>query len=474
MGSSVHHADTSAGRLTITRKNYLISTMTVIGDYVDEEKMSVDSVNIPPRRKKKKKPMSKFVGTTFADLYKLSGDILGEGSSGVVQSCKSVFTGVEYAVKIIEKKPGTFVRRKLLKEIEIYHMCQGQKNITQLVEFFEEDDKVYLVFEKLHGGPLLEHIQRRKFLTESEASNIIRHLAEALMFLHSRGIAHRDLKPDNVLCVSSEDTENVKLCDFDLCSDPVSQQTMTTPTLSTPVGSLEYMAPEVVNTFLDDEELDDYNEDWDDESLRYNKKCDIWSLGVIAYILLCGYAPFQGNCGQFCGWERGDKCNDCQDLLFSNIKQCNVIFPNQQWAGISDQAKDLIKKLLVKDSSIRLTAEQVLSHPWITSQRSTSSVILHTPIMLNQHQESIKKLDEFATKIMEANRALDTTTTCTSGPVDIPAGSLRRPTISFNLTPVNVSNCDLLQRRRRKSKELFSKFLSIDELETDFFMKAIS
>merc|ERR1719481_1132993 len=403
--------------------------MTVI-DYVDEEKMSVDSVNIPPqtRRKKKKKPMSKFVGTTFADLYKLSGDVLGEGSSGVVQSCKSVYTGVEYAVKIIEKRPGTFVRRKLLKEIEIYHMCHGQKNITQLVEFFEEDDKVYLVFEKLHGGPLLEHIQRRKFLTESEASNIIRNLAEALMFLHSRGIAHRDLKPDNVLCVSSDDTENVKLCDFDLCSDL--QQSITTPALSTPVGSLEYMAPEVVNTFLEDDDLDDYSEDYDDESLSYNKKCDIWSLGVIAYILLCGYAPFQGNCGQLCGWERGDKCNECQDLLFSNIKQCNVIFPNQQWAGISDQAKDLIKKL-----------------------------------------------EEVATKIMEANRALETASTCPpSGPIDIPAaGSCqRRPTISFNLSPVNIANCDLLQRRRRKSKELFSKFLSIDELETDFFMKAIT
>merc|ERR1712018_233036 len=152
---------------------------------------------------------------------------------------------------------------------------------------------------------------------------------------------------------------------------------------------------------------------------------------------------------------------------------CNVIFPNRQWAGISDPAKDLMKKLLVKDSSIRLTAEEVLSHPWLTRKVSTSSIILHTPIMLNKHQESIKNLEEVATKIMEANRALETASTCPpSGPIDIPAG--RRPTISFNLTPVNVSNCDLLQRRRRKSKELFSKFLSIDELETDFFMKAIS
>ena len=447
--------------------------MTVIGDYIEDEKMSVDSVNIeippPARRKKKKKPMSKFVGTTFADLYKLSGDVLGEGSSGVVQSCKSVYTGVEYAVKIIEKKPGTFVRRKLLKEIEIYHMCQGQKNITQLVEFFEEDDKVYLVFEKLHGGPLLEHIQRRKFLTESEASNIIRNLAEALMFLHSRGIAHRDLKPDNVLCVSSDDTENVKLCDFDLCSDL--QQSITTPALNTPVGSLEYMAPEVVNTFLDDDDLDYYNEDYDDESLSYNKKCDIWSLGVIAYILLCGYAPFQGNCGQLCGWERGDKCNLCQDLLFTNIRECDLEFPEQQWSNISTQAKDLIQKLLMKDSSRRLTAEQVLHHPWIVDH--PCSTVLHTPSILNKNQESIKNLEVFTTKIMEASRVMESSNTVpSSGPVDIPAG--RRPALSFNLSPVNTANCNLLQRRRRKSKELFSKFLSIDELETDFFMKAIS
>merc|ERR1719481_1465793 len=456
--------------------------MTVI-DYVDEEKMSVDSVNIPPqtRRKKKKKPMSKFVGTTFADLYKLSGDVLGEGSSGVVQSCKSVYTGVEYAVKIIEKRPGTFVRRKLLKEIEIYHMCHGQKNITQLVEFFEEDDKVYLVFEKLHGGPLLEHIQRRKFLTESEASNIIRNLAEALMFLHSRGIAHRDLKPDNVLCVSSDDTENVKLCDFDLCSDL--QQSITTPALSTPVGSLEYMAPEVVNTFLEDDDLDDYSEDYDDESLSYNKKCDIWSLGVIAYILLCGYAPFQGNCGYECGWERGESCHICQDLLFTNIRECTLEFHEEHWRSISHQAKDLIKRLLVKDSVVRLTAEQILSHSWIANQtkpNQRSSAVLHTPVMLNKHQESLKTLEDFASKILEAKRALEESSNPLPMPINanatealaIPCG--RQSSLSFNLSPVNISNCELLKRRRRKSKELFSKFLSIDELETDFFMKAIS
>merc|ERR1711981_373147 len=349
------------------------------------------------KKKKKKKPLSS-AGTlsTFQDLYKLTGEKLGEGSYGQVETCKSVYDGEEYAVKIIEKKPGTFQRSKLLKEIEIYHMCRGQTNIIQLLEFFEEEDKFYLVFEKLNGGPLLEHIQRRKFFTESEGSTIVRNLAEALQFLHSRGIAHRDVKPDNVLCVSSDQTEEVKLCDFDLCSDPSYShlEQLSTPYLSTPVGSLEYMAPEVVNTF-----------------------------------------------------------------------------PHQHWAGISAQAKDLIMKLLVKDSAARLTAEQVLSHPWITSQGS--AMVLHTPIMLSKHRTTIKYLEDCTTKILEAGRPLTEAGDlgAVSSAIAIPP---RRQTMSFNLSPINASNCDLIQRRRRKSKELFSKFLSIDELETDFFMKAIS
>merc|ERR1712088_485791 len=341
-------------------------------------------------------------------------------------------------------------RSKLLKEIEIYHMCRGQRNIIQL---FEEEDKCYLVFEKLNGGPLLEHIQRRKFFTESEGSTIVRNLAEAIQFLHSRGIAHRDVKPDNVLCVSSDQTEEVKLCDFDLCSDPSYShlEQLSTPALSTPVGSLEYMAPEVVNTFID-EDYSDYDSDLDDDSLRYNKKCDLWSLGVIAYILMCGCPPFQ-------------------DLLFTNIKQSRLVFPPQHWAGISGQAKDLISRLLVKDSAARLTADQVLSHPWITSQGS--AVALHTPIMLGKHRTTIKYLEDCTTRILEAGRPLTEAGDlgAVSSAIVIPA---RRQTLSFNLSPINASNCDLIQRRRRKSKELFSKFLSIDGLETDFFMKAIS
>merc|ERR1712226_747509 len=180
------------------------------------------------RRKKKKKTDRTLVASSFVDLYKLTGETLGEGSYGKVETCVNIYTGLEYAVK----------------EIEIYHLCRGQHNIIQLIEYFEETERFCLVFEKINGGPLLDHIQARICFTEAEASSIIADLSHALKYLHNKGIAHRDLKPDNILCVNSSAPSPVKLCDFDLCSE--ASIDISTPTLLTPVGSVEYMAPRLL------------------------------------------------------------------------------------------------------------------------------------------------------------------------------------------------------------------------------------
>lgn len=112
------------------------------------------------------------------------------------------------------------------------------------------------------------------------------------------------------------------------------------------------MAPEVVDLFVG-------------ESNYYDKRCDLWSLGVIAYILLCGYPPFSGNCEQDCGWNRGENCRTCQELLFESIQEGRFSFPDSEWQDVSEEAKDLIRGLLVKEAPKRLSATAVLEHPWI-------------------------------------------------------------------------------------------------------------
>lgn len=147
------------------------------------------------------------------------------------------------------------------------------------------------------------------------------------------------------------------------------------------------MAPEVVEAFVGD-------------SCSYDKRCDLWSLGVIAYILLCGYPPFYGHCGTECSWEQGGTCESCQvlveferpefqvadgeflllqELLFESIQEGRYDFPERDWGSISEEAKDLIRGLLVKEASRRLSAESVLQHPWVANGPREDAAPLTTP-----------------------------------------------------------------------------------------------
>merc|ERR1719415_332935 len=305
------------------------------------------------RRRKKKKTASStsLASNTFHELYRLTGEVLGQGAYASVQTCVNIYTDVEYAVKIIDKVP-THSRARVFKEIDLFHHCQGHPNIIQLIEYFEETERFYLIFEKVSGGQLLDHIQTRKHFTEQEAASIIRDVAAALEFLHSKGIAHRDLKPENVLCVYRDRLTPVKLCDFDLGSGIKFHSgggSDTTPLLLTPVGSAEFMAPEIVEAFIEDTE----------EDFKYDKRCDLWSLGLMMYILLCGYPPFSGNCGHDCGWASGGQCDQCQLNLFKNIQDGKYEFHQREWGTISPEAKSLIMELLVKTPKRRLSAGDV-------------------------------------------------------------------------------------------------------------------
>lgn len=347
------------------------------------------------RRKKKKTASStSLASNTFQELYRLTGEVLGQGAYAIVQTCVNIYTEVEYAVKIIDKVPG-HSRARVFKEIDLFHHVQGHKNIIQLIEYFEESDRFYLIFEKVSGGQLLDHIQRRKFFTEQEAAMIITDVASALEFLHSKGIAHRDLKPENVLCVYNDRLTPVKLCDFDLGSGIKFHSgggSDTTPLLLTPVGSAEFMAPEIVEAFIDDTE-DDF---------KYDKRCDLWSLGVMMYILLCGYPPFSGSCGQNCGWAQGGACDLCQLNLFNNIQDGRYEFHAREWQDISGEAKDLIQKLLVKTPKRRLSAGDVLTHPWLNNNNTSE---LTTPAKIRKNN-SAASLSLFAESAAAVNRVV--------------------------------------------------------------------
>ncbi|KFM56647.1 MAP kinase-interacting serine/threonine-protein kinase 2, partial [Stegodyphus mimosarum] len=140
------------------------------------------------------------------------------------------------------------------------------------------------------------------------------------------------------------------------------------------------MAPEVVMGFTG-------------EATPYDKRCDLWSLGVIMYILLCGYPPFYGCCGGDCGWERGSACEACQSMLFDCIQKGVYEFPEREWAFISDEAKDLINHLLVKDASQRYSAEMVLNHPWVSG--GGPATLLQTPRVIRRNN-SARDLAAFA------------------------------------------------------------------------------
>lgn len=353
------------------------------------------------RNKKKKRLASTLSAASFNDLYTLKNEELGCGSYGRVETCVNIYTGVEYAVKIINKDSWYFQRQKMLKEIELYYLCQDKDckdSIIQLIEYFEEEDRFLLIFEKAQGGHLLKQINEKIRFSEKHAARIIAKLAKALKFLHSKGIAHRDLKPENVLCMEDgEDSRvasSIRLCDFDLCSNIHPQ--VTTPRLQSPVGSAEYMAPEVVDAFIHDDDLMYHLIDDDLEEFTYDKGCDIWSLGVIAYTMLCGFLPFNGCCGQDCGWNTGKvHCKNCEEDLFYAIKRRPVQFPEPYWRSISKDAKDLLTKLLQKNPDKRLEAADILDHPWIVKnsemiqQNPENNVINHSNTTTNENNNII-------------------------------------------------------------------------------------
>jgi MAP kinase interacting serine/threonine kinase len=363
----------------------------------------------------------------FTDFYELT-DHLGQGAYASVRTAVQKSTKKEFAVKLVNKHEPGHTRSKIMREVEIFKMCKGHQNIVQLIQWFEDDDYYYMVFEKMRGGPLLNHIQAKSCFTEEEASQVTKDIAMALKFLHDKGVAHRDIKPENILCTDPDRVSPVKICDLDLASKPPCRPSRysskcggsdnhgsanaisrslpvvhSEPDLASPVGSAEFMAPEVVEAFTGDR-------------FKYDKRCDMWALGVVLYVMLCGYPPFFGQCdNEDCKWAQGEACDECQQNLFERIQIGEFDFPDDEgWADISEDAKDLICHLLVKNVRERYTADDVLRHPWIVHEAPQTPLQTVTNLLYrNDSARDITMMNENFNAInrMKAERLANNTLT---------------------------------------------------------------
>eukprot|EP00743_Colponemidia_sp_Colp-15_P001942 GILK01002114.1.p1 GENE.GILK01002114.1~~GILK01002114.1.p1 ORF type:complete len:470 (+),score=51.67 GILK01002114.1:200-1609(+) len=266
------------------------------------------------------------------DLYEIH-EMLGSGSFSVVCRGTDRVTGLQYAIKIVDKAGLAEHREHLLTEISILKTIH-HPHIVSLKEIFETRTHMYIVMELLSGGQLFDRVIQQGSFSEKDAAHIIQTIAGAVDYLHAHSICHRDLKPENLLY---DDSGNIKIADFGL-SRPLSEGQL----LVSQCGTPGYIAPEVL------------------AGNGYGKEIDMWSLGVILFILLCGYPPFYA---------------DTEMETFDLIKACRYEFADKFWSGISLQAKDLVSKLLRKNPADRLTASQVLRHPWICSGVASSSPI---------------------------------------------------------------------------------------------------
>ncbi|XP_057783496.1 phosphoenolpyruvate carboxylase kinase 1-like [Salvia miltiorrhiza] len=266
------------------------------------------------------------------------GEQIGRGRYGVVSRCHAAVTGQCFAVKSIEKRliqDDAVDSLCLQNEAKLMQLVSGHPNVVGVFDVYEDEDFLHVVLEYCGGGDLFERITARPVLTESEARRVLLPLMEAIAHCHHHGIAHRDIKPDNILF---NNYDELKLADFGSAECFGSGGLM-----SGIVGTPYYVAPEVL------------------AGRDYNETVDVWSAGVILYIMLAGIPPFYGESAQ---------------EIFEAVLRANLRFPRKVFSSVSPEAKDLLRRMLCKDISRRFSADQVLRHPWMKNGGDSIDVAL--------------------------------------------------------------------------------------------------
>ncbi|XP_022081209.1 calcium/calmodulin-dependent protein kinase type 1-like [Acanthaster planci] len=259
------------------------------------------------------------------DKYDLK-EVLGTGAFSEVVMAEDKTTGQSVAIKCIDRRALKGKEDTLENEVCVLKRIR-HSNIVKLYEIFENKTHVYLVIELVTGGELFDRIVAKGSYTEKDASNIIKQVLEATDYIHELGIVHRDLKPENLLFYNPQEDSKIMISDFGLSKMEGSGD------MNTACGTPGYVAPEVLR------------------QKPYGKAVDVWSIGVITYILLCGYPPF---------YDESDA------VLFQQIMNGHYEFDSPYWDEISDSAKDFISHLMKVDHKERFSCQRAIAHPWIS------------------------------------------------------------------------------------------------------------
>ena len=265
----------------------------------------------------------------FDDEYNMLEE-LGTGAFSVVRKCKRKMNGHLAAVKVIDKRHISNEDLAALQEEISILMSMNHEHIISCEEFFDEKEHLYIVTELVEGGELFDRIVRKTYYSEKDARDLIRIFLRTMAYVHEQGVVHRDLKPENLLLVAENDDSDIKIADFGLAKrikDLVHDEP--------PCGTPAYVAPEILR------------------NQPYGPEVDIWSIGVICYVLLAGYPPFY---------------DEDMKKLFRKIKDGRYHFHQEHWSDKSDESIDIIKRMLCVDVKDRWTAKQLLTHPWIQTE----------------------------------------------------------------------------------------------------------
>lgn len=292
------------------------------------------------------------------------GRTLGAGSFGLVRYARDNTTGECVAVKIILKKALKGKERLVIDELELLQQLH-HPHIVGFRDWFESRDKFYIVTQLATGGELLERIVQQGCFTEHDALVVTLQILKAIAYLHDQNIVHRDVKPENIMYMDPLPNSNVVLVDFGIAKKLQGPDDV----LTSSAGSFGYAAPEVV------------------QNLQHGKPCDIWSLGVVTYIILCGYPPFHAE--------------DVNDFIAEVRHNNAVVFHTNYWKVISKDARRFIIKALQYDPAKRVTAQELLEDPWLVAVSHKNADLLPN---LKQNLNGKLKFRQIIEMVKLANR----------------------------------------------------------------------